>query len=406
MALDMTSFDAALKAHYVPQTIENLVYPDNPLLAMLPKYKNFRGRNLPIVVQWKNGGGRSATISVAYANAGNALGVEDFVLTRVSDHCWVNIDAETILASEGDENAFMEAVTAQIDGIIGSLTRAVARDVYRAGWGELGVIGSINSATVTLATISDVVNFEVGDVCVLADSLSGSTLRNSGAGLTVASVDRYAGTVTFSAAVSTESGAVGDYIFTKGDRQNSATPTRLKIAGLAAWGPTSAPSATAFFGVDRSQDSRLAFARYAPASGEPLNEALISAANLVAREGGRLTHFFVHPDKYSELIKLLDGKVQYVEQKVAEVGFEGVRVHGIRGTFEVFADHNCPYGLGYGLDMKSIKLYTIGEVASLWDLDGTTMLRQSQGDGVEVRAHFRGQLGCNAPCHNVVVSFA
>ncbi len=35
--LDLTSFQAALKQHYTSDRVENMVYADNPLLAMLPK---------------------------------------------------------------------------------------------------------------------------------------------------------------------------------------------------------------------------------------------------------------------------------------------------------------------------------------------------------------------------------
>jgi len=50
MALDMVSFASALKAHYTDQTVENMVYADNPLLAMISKYENFGGKNLPIPI--------------------------------------------------------------------------------------------------------------------------------------------------------------------------------------------------------------------------------------------------------------------------------------------------------------------------------------------------------------------
>jgi len=46
MSLDLTSFSAALKQHYTSDKIENLVYQDNPLLAMLPKMEAFGGKNL------------------------------------------------------------------------------------------------------------------------------------------------------------------------------------------------------------------------------------------------------------------------------------------------------------------------------------------------------------------------
>lgn len=411
MSLDMTSFDAALKTHYTDQAVEDLVYKDNALLALMPKYENFGGRNLPIVVKYKHGGGRSATFSVAQANSGNALGVEDFLLTRVNDYCVATIDSETIEASEGDPNAFMEAATAQIDGAIGTLTRALARDIYRSGWGSLGAIatGGISSDTVTLSNADDVVNFEVSDVCVFSSSEDGATLRNSGSGLTIESIDRSAGTITFTAAVSTETGtSAGDYIFTKGDRQNSATPTRLKVAGLAAWCPSSAVSASdSFFGVNRSTDTRLVGLRYAPAAGTPLDEVLLEAASRVAREGGRLTHFFMSPSKFTELVKQLGSKVQYVDLKAsANVGFSAVRIMGMRGAIDVVADHNCPSDKVYGLDLASWKLYSLGKAIRVIDTDGNNMIRQASADGVEIRYGFRGNVGTNAPCHNIAVTLS
>lgn len=47
-SLDLTSFNSALKVHYTAQRIEDMVYSDNPLLAMLPKMEDFGGKNLPI----------------------------------------------------------------------------------------------------------------------------------------------------------------------------------------------------------------------------------------------------------------------------------------------------------------------------------------------------------------------
>ena len=37
MALNMTTFAAALKQHYTDEKIENMVYKDNPFLAMISK---------------------------------------------------------------------------------------------------------------------------------------------------------------------------------------------------------------------------------------------------------------------------------------------------------------------------------------------------------------------------------
>lgn len=47
-SLDMSSFASALKVHYTSDRIQNMVYADNPLLAMIKKYEQFGGKNLPI----------------------------------------------------------------------------------------------------------------------------------------------------------------------------------------------------------------------------------------------------------------------------------------------------------------------------------------------------------------------
>lgn len=48
MSLDLTSFAGALKQYYTNDKVENAVYQDNPLLAMIPKMTDFTGKNLPI----------------------------------------------------------------------------------------------------------------------------------------------------------------------------------------------------------------------------------------------------------------------------------------------------------------------------------------------------------------------
>lgn len=48
--LDLTSFASALKQHYTDDRVQNMVYMDNPLLAMLNKMEDFGGKNLPIPI--------------------------------------------------------------------------------------------------------------------------------------------------------------------------------------------------------------------------------------------------------------------------------------------------------------------------------------------------------------------
>lgn len=409
MTLDLTSFDAALKEHYTNDVVENLVYKDNPLLAMLKKYEDFGGRNLPIPLIYGNPQGRSATFSEAQARgaATNSL-IEQFTLTRVKDYSVATIDNETLEASKGNANAFMEAATTEIDGAINALKRSLAIALYRDGFGSIGQVSAPGaSTTLTLTNPNDVTNFEVGQVLVFAAAAGSGALRDSGASLTVEKVDRSAGTLTMSAAVNTISGiSNNDFIFIKGDRQNVSSPARLKVSGLEAWLPASGPSATPFFGVDRTVDvTRLAGVRY-DGTNVPIEEALIEAASRAAREGGKVDHAFLSYAKYAELEKSLGAKVQYVDLKVnAQVGFRGIVINGPRGPINVIPDQNCPSNRCFMLQLDMWKLYSLGKAVRTIDTDGLQMLRQASADGVEVRMGFYGNLGCRAPGFNCVVTW-
>ena len=71
MALDLTTFAAALKQHYTTDMVENMVYKDNPLLALIPKYEQFGGENLKLPIKYGIPQGRSATFATAQSNKTN-----------------------------------------------------------------------------------------------------------------------------------------------------------------------------------------------------------------------------------------------------------------------------------------------------------------------------------------------
>ena len=85
-----------------------------------------------------------------------------------------------------------------------------------------------------------------------------------------------------------------------------------KPSGLAAWIPSVAPTVgDNFYGVDRSIDStRLAGVRY-NGSAESIEEALVDASNLLAREGGKPEIGIMGFASFSALIKAL-GRQTYL----------------------------------------------------------------------------------------------
>lgn len=405
MSLDLTAFDAALKEHYTDEAVMNEVYKDNPLLAMVSKMEDFGGRNLPIPLIYGNPQGRSATFQNAQARglATSSL-VEQFTLTRVKDYSIAVIDNETLEASKGNANAFMEAATTEIDGAINSLSRSIAIKMYSDGFGSIGQVSSPGaSTTLTLTNSSQITNFEVGQALVFSASAGANTLRSSGAALYVTAVNRTAGTLTVNVNVNSIAGITDlDYIFIQGDRQDSATPSRLCLAGLEAWIPASTPTSTSFFGVDRTVDTtRLGGQRY-DGTGKPIEEILVDGAANVAREGGKLTDYFMNYTTYASLEKSLGSKVMYVDLKVnADVAFRGIMINGPRGPINCIPDQNCPSNRIFGLSLPMWKLYSLGKAVRVIDTDGLQMLRQATADGVEVRYGMYGNLGCKAPAYNI-----
>jgi len=407
MSLDLTSFDAALKQHYTSDMVEMMVYKDNPFLALVSKYEDFGGRNLPIPLIYGNPQGRSATFSNAQTRgAVTSSQLQDFVLTRVKDYSIATIDNETLEASKGNANAFMEAATTEIDGAINSLTRSLAISLFRDSSGAIGQLNAEPAETsgtfvMILKSVEDVTNFEIGQVLVAYAAKSGGSAKTSDgsdADWVIAGVDRSNGQLTLTGTYSASGTlAANDYLFVDGDRG-------LKLSGLEGWIPASAPAATAFFGVDRSVDTRLGGLRL-DGSSLPIEEALIDGASLCAREGGKIDHFFMSYDKYAELEKALGSKVQYIDLNVnAQVGFRGIVINGPRGPIKCIPDQNCPSGSVFGLQLNMWKLYSLGKAVRVIDSDGLQMLRQASADGVEVRYGFYGNLGCRAPGYNINIS--
>ena len=394
----MTTFAAALKQHYTNERIENMVYKDNPFLAMVAKYEDFGGENLTLPIKYGIPQGRSATFSDAQANKTNTQ-LKAFLLTRQADYSLASIQNETIEASKGNANAFMEAATVEIDGAIESATRSLAIACFGDGSGAIGQVLATTSsvATFTLKQIDDVTNFEVGMQLKLNATKTGSSGTLSTA-VTVDGINRDTGVITLSASASL---TADHFIYQEGDYD-------AKIKGLNAWVPSSAPGSTdSFFGVNRSSDAtRLGGIRF-DGSSLPIEEALIGGASRVAREGGKPDVCFMNYSNFADLEKALGSKVSYVDVKASpEIGFRGILVHGPRGPIKVIPDQNCPKNVAFMLQMDVWKLYSLGKAPKILDSDGLKFLRDSSADSVEVRVGYYAQLGCRGPGYNVRIALA
>lgn len=402
-SFDLGAANAALKELYDDQKIANLVYKNNPFLAMVPKMEEFGGKYMPIPLIIGTSQGRSATFSNAQGNQSAAV-IQSFALQRASNYSIAQIDNQTMLASKTDKMAFINGATVVIDSAIRALTNNLATQLFRDGSGSVGVIGTITGLTpgvITLASPSDVVNFEV-NMTLRAFDTAGVDRGSTGY---VISVNRTAGTVTVAtsgmggSAANPAGWVATDRLVVQGDWS-------LAMKGLAAWLPTSAPTTgDNFFGVDRSSDpTRLGGVRF-NGSSESIEEAVIDASLLVAREGGTPDVCIMNFASYAALEKSLGAKAQYISfDGPAKLYYPGILINGAAGQIKVFPDRSCPAKTAYLLQMDTWKLYSLGPAPHIAKYaDGLEMLRVANSDAAELRVVSYANLGCNAPGFNCVV---
>jgi hypothetical protein len=398
---DLSAAAAALKELYDDQKVQNLVYKNNPFMAMVPKFTEFGGKLMPLPLVYNTSQGRSATFSSAFNNQ-TAAEMASFALKRVSDYSIAQIDNQTMLASKTDKMAFINGAQLVIDNAIRALTNSISTGLFRSGTGTIGQIASITSGVIVLTNPGDVVNFE-RNMSLQANATDGGASPVAAVGYVVA-VDRTLGTVTVStarnAAAATPSGwsTSTPYLLVEGD-------LNAKITGLLGWLPVSSPGSTAFFGVDRSVDPvRLSGVRY-NGSAQNIEEALVDASLLVAREGGTPDVCIMSYGSYSALEKSLGAKAQYITvEGPAEIMFPGILINGANGQIKVFPDRSCPPKTAFLLQLDTWKLYSLGDAPHIARYaDGLEMLRVGNADAAEVRVVSYANLGCNAPGWNGVV---
>lgn len=416
---------AALKELYVGDDfMKDLVYKKNPFFALVPKDESpagMAGKYIPVPLIYGTPQGRSAVFATAQGNQ-TAPALSSFFVYRVSNYQLVTITNELLEATKDDAGAFVDEAKLNMDTGFRNISNDLALDLYSGGDGVRGQISSISgSGLIVLVDVNQVVNFEVG-MSLVSFSISGTTYTQSTSAAIgyVIAVNRSLGTVQLSAAQGSTAGLPTNwstsfpYVGVEGDVAFGALTVSTsfkKVTGLQGWLPITAPaSSSSFWGIDRSVDvTRLAGVRF-NGSAESIEEALIDAAALCAREGGQPDMCFMNFSSYSALEKALGSKVQYVDVKheEADIAFAGIRIHAPYGVITVVPDRNCPSLTAYLLDMSTWKLRSLGKAPHIltYGLEGLEGLRVGAADALEIRIGYYANLVCNAPGWNAVVQLS
>lgn len=402
----MAAAQGLLKELYTVEKVENEVYEDRPLLALLKKFTEFGGEWLPVPIITGTGQGRSSTFANAQGNQ-TALSAQKFLLTSKSDYAIGTIDQKTMLASATDRMRFLDGSQASIDGKIRALSNSLSMALYRSGTGSRAQVSTSVAPTaggvITLQNKEDIVQIEQDMVLTFSTTDGGTPLATLGY---VVAVDRTVIPATFTVSATALGGTPGlptgwttsGYIAVQGD-------LNAMITGVfGGWLTNTAPSASDnFYGVNRSPEpTRLAGIRYDASAYSPA-EGLINASMLAGREGARVDYLFTNYSFYAGLDLQLGAKVQYVDLKgPGEIGFRGIRVNGARGEIKVVPDKDCPALKGAMLKLDTWRLDSLQDAPHISRMgDGLEMLRVYNQDGSEFRIVYYANLECRAPGWNV-----
>lgn len=404
--LNMTAANAVLKELYTDQVLQMMVYKDNPAMALMPKNTDFGGKYKPIPIIIGTSQGNSNTFANAQANQ-TAANLQSFLLTSTSDYAIAQIDNRTMLSAKTDKMAFIQTAKVLVDGAIRAATNRAAFAIFGDGTGTIGAISTISSGVITLSQAGSVTQFEVNQT-LKAGTTSGGT-QHAAKGYVIA-VNRGAGTVTVSTTLGGTAATPTNW--TNSDSLTTDGDLNAKMSGFQAWLPATAPtSGDSFYGVNRSTDvTRLGGIRYSGATtGETLEETIISASALVAREGGRPNKLITNFATYAALEKSLGSKVQYVTAEMVNnpvIAFRGIKVSGANTTIDVFPDRSCPALRGFLLQMDTWALEGLGDIPMILKYgDGLDMLRVYNADSSELRVGSYGNVSCNAPGWNAQITF-
>lgn len=399
-ANDYTSF---FKNRYPQRKLENIVKYGKPTFESMKKAEELHGDVTYVPIMYDVGQGLSASLTHALGNVSSAVGTA-WQLTVQQGYAGITIDAITMLKSKNNEGAFFRAREKEFENMLDALGQRFEQMLWGDGTGTIGLVSAVSTTAtntntvVTLTDANDVVNFHKGMQLVsYADSSGALGAITTTLSATVLGVDEANAQITIGPMG--VAWAATDHIVREGDNNGF-------LKGIPAWIPSSAPSATTFFGVDRS--------------------------NFPERLGG---HRQTWLGSIEETVKRLDAKIRKINQKPKtlwlsfnnfnrldlELGARGIRTEDGKGgvfgrpslmmatpggTVSVRCSPYVPDSGGWLLDMDTFTLCHLGGLPHLVQDDGLSAVRIGGGvaanalDGIEIRLRYFCQLLCTNPYAN------
>ena len=380
----MSSADSALKSYYLGAVSQQLNTEVNPFLAKIKQSTaDVWGKEIRRLAQYGVNGGVGAGTEEGALPAAAGNNYEQFVTTLKNLYGTVEISDKAVRASENNAGAFVNLLTAEMEGLIRSSSFNFGRMLFGDGSGVLCTVASVSGTTVTVDTVKNVIEGMTVDVLTnVGAAVSGATGRR------VIAVDRDKKTITLSGGEL--SGVAETNVLCVQGSYN------LELTGLGAIFKDTG----SLYGLDRATHKWMI--PYMQSEVGALSETVIQKAidKLEETAGSRVDFIVCSWGVKRALQKLLS--TSRVNNDMAELagGYKTITYNGI----PVVADRFCPDGTMYLLNTADFTLHQLCDWKCLEGDDGK-VLRQVPGKPLYTATLVKyADLICTRPCGQAMLS--
>ena len=368
---------AFLKEFYQGTVVADLVYKNHPWLGLVPKNPEVRGTVYPKPVKYANIVGQSALYATAHENQAPAQR-QRWELTHIDNYAKATVSNKVIELSLGNPAAFREALTESVDSAYSAFANDVDFEIlakYDNG-ARAALTGAISTLTLSLGA-GEARFFEVGMKIQHTASGAHTVLTTSGEVVTVTHVDRVADTIDVNASF-TAVEAAGDRLYREGDHQ-------AKAASLPGWVPGTSVTSTAWFGIDRTVDTRLAGVTAVQGTGTaaPYLKCLVDTGAILYKEGSSPDICLLNPVDHAALAFETETRgARYVNLGATSGGMSYSALSVMTGAGE------CPVVAAPALaedtvamgERSAVELFSAGGLPRMFKKDGSFYHREEGAD--------------------------
>jgi hypothetical protein len=394
----LTQFQSFMKDNYVKGEVVRLINEDHLFLDKLGSDESGTGLQLIVPLIETNAQGVGATLPVAQATAeaaaGANLGGFQWNIPWGDYNGAINIGDKVMKLSASDMGAFFRNKKEEIDSLYRTFADTMESYLLRDSGHSIGS-GTISSGVVTLATLTDIVHFELGMPIVASAAAGLSTsdaLIDPSIGYVIL-VNYNTGGLTLSATPTGSAGTPANwtgtmFFFRSGDFGGGASPNFI-LHGFGAWCPALSPTETSFCGVDRRiNPMRRSGVRLLAADVSTLSlEDRIKKLLIKGFTFGRpFKEVWIHPYQWLALANTMDARGQRpLDGKTATGSYSKLQMASPGGMVDILSNKFMPTDTAYAMDMKQLKLISAGGFPFVVNEDGQSMLRRVNANVYEHR---------------------